>query len=281
MSLALNRISSTRYVAALPPRELGGTCARLSVAQAFDEVGRSVADAIEHSIERLAPRPGERLLDVGTGCGWAARRLAERQAKVSAIDPARSAIAAAEALAKSRSLEIAFAKGEAEALPYPDAAFDGVVSAFGVTFAQRPQDAAAELARVCRPGGRLTLTAWTPDGNVFGMFRVMKPYMAAPDDAPSASPFDWGRPERVSQLLGEAFELSFEKGTSVYRAPSGEAAWRSHSRGYAPLRALLGHLGEVARARLKRDFIAFHDSFAGGLGISVPRDYWLVVGKRR
>ena len=281
MSLALNRISSTRYVAAMPQRELGGSCAQPSAAEAFDEVSRSSADAIEHSIERLAAQPGERLLEVGTGSGWAARRLAERQARVSAIDPARSAIAAAEALARARNLDITFTKGEAESLPCPDAAFDGVISAFGVTFAQRPEAAAAELARVCRPSGRLALAAWTPDGNAFGMFRVMKSYMPEPGGAPPASPFDWGRPERISQLLGEAFELRFEKGTSFYRAPSGDAAWLSHSKGYAPLRALLGQLGEVARARLKRDFIAFHDSFACGLGISVPRDYWLVVGKRR
>ena len=81
MSLAFNRIPSTRYVAALPPRDLGGLCAPLSATEAYDEVGRSIADVIEHSIERLAPVPGERLLDIGTGSGWAARRMAERQAK--------------------------------------------------------------------------------------------------------------------------------------------------------------------------------------------------------
>ena len=148
-------------------------------------------------------------------------------------------------------------------------------------FAGRPEAAAAELARVVRPGGRIALANWTPDGNVFGMFKVMRAYMPAPPVPAPPSPFAWGRPERVRELLGDAFDLRFEKGTSFYREPSPEAAWHTFSTGYGPTRTLHESLDEEQRAALKRDFIAFHAEFATELGICVPREYYVTIGTRK
>ena len=80
---------------------------------------------------------------------------------------------------------------------------------------QRPEAAASELARVVRPGGRIALSTWAPDGTVFGMFQVMRAYMPAPPPPAPPSPFAWGRPERIRELLGEAFDLRFENGHVV------------------------------------------------------------------
>jgi hypothetical protein len=113
------------------------------------------------------------------------------------------------------------------------------------------------------------------------MFMVMKPYMPPAPNPPPPSPFEWGRADRVRELLGGAFELRFESGTSFYREPSGEAAWNTFSTGYGPTKALAGSLDEARRAELRRDFIAFHDGFATELGICVPREYLLSVGVRR
>lgn len=124
------------------------------------------------------------------------------------------------------------------------------------------------------------LTTWTPDGNVFGMFKIMKVYMPESKGAPP-SPFEWGRPERVTELLGDAFDLKFERGTSYYREPNGLAAWETFVRGYGPLRALANRLDEATRTTLKEDFVDFHDSFASALGICVPREYQVVIGTRR
>lgn len=252
-----------------------------SAGAAYDEVSRGIIDAIEHALDRLEPQPGDRLLDIATGTGWAARRLAARGFTVTGVDFAPDLLAAATAFAEARGLDIPFVHGDAEALPFDDAAFDGLLSTFGVIFAQRPEAAAAELARVCRPGGRVVLATWTPDGNVFEMFRIMKAYMPEPTGTPPPSPFEWGRPERVANLLGEHFELTLEPGTSIYREPSGAAAWRTFVTGYGPLRTLAGKLDAAGRARLEADFIAFHDSFATELGICVPRNYWIVKGTRR
>lgn len=276
MSLAVQTQSP-----AIRPHNAGPSAVWSSAGRAYDEVSRGIADAIEHGIERLAPQPGERVLDVATGTGWAARRLAERDAKVTAVDFAPDVLRAGEDLAAARNLPITFQLGDAEALPFKDGVFDAVLSTLGVMFVQRPEDAARELARVCRRGGRLGLVLWSLDGNVFQMFKVMKAYMPAPAGSPPPSPFEWGNPERVKALLGEHFELTFEPGTSYYREPDGEAAWTTFSTGYGPLRSLAGKLDLAARDDLKRDFVAFHDGFATELGICVPRDYWVVLGTRR
>ncbi len=85
------------------------------------------------------------------------------------------------------------------------------------------------VARVVRPGGRVALATWSPDGNVFGMFKVMRAYMPAPAVPAPPTPFAWGRPERVRELLGDAFSLRFEQGTSFIVSPPAEAAWQTFS----------------------------------------------------
>ena len=248
---------------------------------AYDEISRGILDAIEHCTNRLTPPRDGHVLEVATGTGWAARRLAARGLRVTGVDFAPDMLGAAKDMADARNLDITFDLGDAEALPYPDASFDAVMSSFGIMFVQRPEDAAAEIARVCKPGGRIALATWTPDGNVFEMFRIMTAYMPTPDGTPPPSPFDWGREERVKELLGAQFDLGFEYGTSFYREPDGEAAWQTFVEGYGPLCTLAGKLDETDARALQRDFVAFHDRFATDLGVCVPRDYLVAAGTRR
>ena len=242
----------------------------------YEEIIRGVYDGIDATIAALAPRPGERILDVATGTGIAARACARRGAQVCGIDIAAGLLDAARAL--SDGLPIDYRLGDAEALPYPDASFDAVVSTFGVMFVGRPEAAAGELARVCRPGGRLALATWTPDGAIAAMFGVMRPYMAAP---PAVSPFDWGRAERLRELLGDAFDLTLRTETSHFVETGGEAAWNTFVTGYGPTRMLAASLDEERRAALKRDFVAFHERYREGRGIHVPRSFVLTLGTRR
>ena len=248
---------------------------------AYDEISRGILDAIEHAINRLEVAPGQPVLDLATGTGWTARRLAALGADVTALDFAPGMLKAARDLAAGEGRKVTFVEGDAEAMPFPDAAFDRVISTFGVAFVQRPEDAAAELARVCRPGGRVVLAVWTPDGNVFEMFNILKGYMPVPEGTPPASPFDWSRTERLDELLGGDFDLTIEEGTSFYRVPDGATAWRHFVEGYGPVRTLAGKLDPERRAQFEADFTAFHDGFADRLGIIVPRTYRIVRGIRR
>lgn len=242
----------------------------------YEEIIRGVYDGIDTTVARLNPHPGERILDVATGTGITARACARRGADVTAMDIAAGLLDAAREL--SGSLAIDYRLGDAEALPVADASFDAVVSTFGVMFVSRPEAAAAELARVCKPGGRLGLATWTPDGTIAEMFGVMRPYMAAP---PAVSPFDWGRRERLEALLGEAFDLTITTETSHYVETGGEAAWNTFVNGYGPTRMLAASLDDDRRAALKRDFVAFHERFREGQGIHVPRTYVVTTGIRR
>jgi SAM-dependent methyltransferase len=246
----------------------------------YDRVSRGIADSIEHCVLRLNPQPGERILDLSTGTGWTSRVVARRGARVTGVDIASALLDVARARAAAEGLPIGYQLGDAENLPFEDGTFDAVVSTCGVMFATRPEAAAAELARVCRAGGRIALTTWLSDGNLFRMFQVMRRYMPPPPSPAPPSPFEWGRPERIRELLGGAFDLRFEDGVSYYREPSAEAAWETFSTGYGPTRSLASSLDPERRDALRADFIAFHAGFPTALGICVPREYWLTIGVR-
>lgn len=246
----------------------------------YDEISRGISDAIEHCAVRLNPAPGEAILDVATGTGWTARRLAEREARVVGVDFASALVEAAREIAIRRHLDIEFRVEDAESLSFEDARFDAVVSTFGVMFASRPESVATELARVCRPGGRLALAAWTPESSVASMFAVVRAFMPSPSSG-AASPFAWGRRERMRELLGDAFDLRFEDGVSFYREPDAQRAWSTFVNSYGPIRSLAAALDDERRAAFRTEFIALHERHATELGIAVPREYLLAVGTRR
>jgi SAM-dependent methyltransferase len=183
----------------------------------YDKVSEHTSDAIDHLVRRVLPQPGERFLDIATGTGWTARRLAACGADVVGIDLGAPVIEAAKTLGPS----IDFRVGDSEALEFEDESFDGVTSTFGIMFAARPEDAAAELTRICRRGGRIGLLTWLPGGAVEGLFGVMRPYLPPPPSSTPPSPFAWGRPAEVCALLGNAFDLKFETGTTTLRVPAG------------------------------------------------------------
>jgi SAM-dependent methyltransferase len=243
----------------------------------YDRISESVSDALAHLVNRIAPQPGERLLDVATGTGLTARLLSSRGAKVNGVDFGAGVIEAAKALAP----DIDYRVADAEALPFEDASFDAVTSTFGVMFVARPEIAAREMARVCKRGGRLGLVTWVPVGTVTGIFQTMRPYMASAPANPPPSPFEWGRPERIRELLGDAFELRFEPGTTTLRMPNGESVWELFVNGYGPTKALAASIDPGRREQLKRDFIAFHEQYRSDLGIAMPRDYLVTIGYRR
>ena len=120
---------------------------------------------------------------------------------------------------------------------------------------------------------------WAPTGPVFEIFQVMRPYMPPlPSPAPP-SPFEWGKRERIQEFLGENFDLKFEPGVSTLRMPSSERVWQVFNQGYGPTKSL--HQAIDRKDDLKRDFMALHDRYSTELGVAMPREYLVTIGKRR
>ncbi|SLN67895.1 Demethylmenaquinone methyltransferase [Roseivivax jejudonensis] len=244
----------------------------------YDLVSFAIGDALAHAAQRLAPPPGARVLDVATGTGWTARNVARFGAHVDAVDFSPGMLDAARALS-SHIKEITFAVADAQALPFETATFDGVISTFGVMFAPDHRQAAAELTRVCRPGGRLVLATWAPGGSVEEFFGVIGRHGdAAP---PEPSPMLWGDPDHVDGLLGDAFELTFEQGTSHAYHETVAAIRDWYARGFGPVRAMAASLDPARRAVLWSDIDAFHDRYVTEAGLHVKRDYLITIGTRR
>lgn len=245
----------------------------------YDDVSFAISDALAHAALRLDARAGDLVLDVATGTGWSARNAARSGAEVTAVDISEDLLAAARALSQHIDPAIAFHCGDAEQLAFADGAFDGVISTFGVMFATDHAEAAAELARVCRSGGRLVLTTWAAEGTVAEFFALIGKHSGAPP--PPASPLLWGDQAHVEKLLGKAFSLSFEHGVSHAYHGSVEAIWQWYTRGFGPLRQLAEDLAPEALARLKQDIDGYHRHYAVAAGLTVTRQYLLTLGRRR
>lgn len=156
-------------------------------------------------VEATGIRSGTTVLDVAAGSGNAAVPAARAGARVVASDLTPELFEAGRRHAAAHGVDVTWEEGDAEALPYPDDAFDAVLSCVGVMFAPRHRAAADELVRVCRPGGRIGLLSWTPEGFIGQMFAAMRPF--APPPPPGAQPPPlWGDPDHVRGLLGDRVE---------------------------------------------------------------------------
>jgi SAM-dependent methyltransferase len=187
----------------------------------YERVTNTLTDLHELVIERSDPKPGERVLDAATGTGAVAILVAKRGADVVGMDLAPVLIDTARERAAEEGVSVQWDVGDAEAMDYEDASFDVVVSTCGVMFAPDHSAVAHELARVTKPGGRVVLACWTPEGGLGQMFGMMRPFLAPPPEG-AGSPFAWGKEDHVRELLGASFELEFEEHDSILRTADGE-----------------------------------------------------------
>jgi SAM-dependent methyltransferase len=252
--------------------------ARIWGAGSWQEVAeRQLFPVHEELVRRLGPRPGERWLDLATGTGAVALRAARAGADVAGLDLAPALIATARRLAGEQGLGVRFDVGDVERLPYADAAFDVVSSAHGAVFAADHAAVARELARVCRPGGRLGLTYWRPDpelGPLWERFGSTRP-------AGADRPADWARPEYVHERLGGAFELELVEASCPWTGASGEAIWQLTVTADGPAKTALAALPPAEREALRRDWVECFERHRTAEGIRFERLYLLVLGVRR
>ncbi len=171
-------------------------------------------DMVETFLLPLGPRlveacgigPDSVVLDVAAGTGNASIPAAKAGAKVTASDLTPELLEAGRARAESEDLALDWVEADAEHLPFDDASFDVVISSIGAMFAPHHQDVANELVRVCRPGGKVGLLSWTPEGLVGGLFKTMGPF--APPPPPGAQPPPlWGSEQHLGEIFGDRIEF--------------------------------------------------------------------------
>jgi ubiquinone/menaquinone biosynthesis C-methylase UbiE len=245
-------------------------------------VGNLLVSIGEQLCEAVDLRSGERVLDVATGSGNTALSAARRFCEATGIDYVPDLIEQAKSRAQAERLGVSFEIGDAEDLPYPDASFDVVLSTLGVMFAPDQEKTAAEMLRVCRPGGKIGLANWTPDGYIGQMFRTMGKYVTPP---PGIKPPPlWGTEERVRELLGEGVSsLEATRRSYAFRYPSAEAFVEYFRKYYGPTLKAFESLEEGGQEALARDLEELLEEWntSGDETLVVWSDYLEVVALRR
>jgi SAM-dependent methyltransferase len=228
-------------------------------------------------IDSVDVRAGERVLDVGTGTGNTALVAARRGAVVTGIDLVADFLATAQERATSERVEITTLVADAQDLPFPDGDFDVVLSTFAVMFARDAEQAAAELVRVCRPGGRIGLTAWTPDGFVGHSMAALARHQSTPG---GMRPLRWGEPDFVRGLFTDGIaDLQVRAYEVEMRHESADAGVASQRQSLGPVRATFDALDAAGQEslsnELKQAMARFNTATDGT--VVVPAEYLEVV----
>jgi SAM-dependent methyltransferase len=239
----------------------------------YERIAERFAPIHDDLVARLKPQAGERWLDLGAGTGEVALRAARAGADVTAVDISSELLELARA--KPGAERVSWELGDAQSLPFADGAFEVVSSCFAVIFAPDQVAAARELARVCRSGGRLGLTAWRPAEGPHAVFERF-----APSDGYKGVD-EWGKEKRVEGWLGDAFELEFGEGVWHLTGESPEAVWELMAEGAPPLTALLRTLEPPGRDEFHAAMLDYWRAYETGAGVDEPRRYLIVEGRRR
>jgi SAM-dependent methyltransferase len=227
----------------------------------YDRIADGLTISTDQTLRVAKIRPGERVLDLATGTGITAIAARERGAVVTGVDLTPELLAIARSKANEAGFtDIDFREGDAEALPFADAAFDVVVSTCGHMFAPDQENVASELARVTRQGGRVVFLAWTPEGGIGSWFRITNKY--APPPAGLASPFNWGDPVKVRQFLGNTFrDFSFTDGDCPQFGASPEDIWELFSTRYGPTVRAVASLQGDALAEFRNELLSYLEGY--------------------
>ena len=223
------------------------------IAGDFGEIAKYYADQAEDFVKRLDLKPGMKVLDVACGTGNLALPAARTGADVTGLDIAPNLVEQARENAKREGLKAQFDEGDAEALPYAVGSFDVVMTMFGAMFAPRPDLVAAELKRVCRPGGLIAMANWTPTGFIGQMFKINASYVPPPPGM--TSPVLWGMEDKIRERFAEGISALELKPQSIrWVFPFSPAAVVEHFRVYyGPTQKAFGALDEEKQAALRND----------------------------
>jgi ubiquinone/menaquinone biosynthesis C-methylase UbiE len=238
-----------------------------------------VAERLVDSADLVA---GSRVLDVAGGTGNAAIAAARCGCRVTGTDYVPALVERGRERARAERLDIEFAEADAEALPFADGEYDAVLSVFGAMFAPDQPQAAAELVRVCRPGGLIALASWTPEGFLGEWFRAQAAHVPPP--AGVASPLRWGTEAGIAELLGDRVSsIRTRRRTFTWRFRDAAEMVATFREWYGPTVKAFEVAGPEGAAALERDLIACVERAARPRdgAIAVPAEYLEVVAVHR
>jgi SAM-dependent methyltransferase len=245
-------------------------------------VGTTLQIVGEQLCEALDIRAGQFVLDVAAGNGNATLAAARRWCHVVSTDYVPSLLERGRARASADGLSVEFKEADAEALPFADAAFDAVVSTFGVMFTPNQDRAAKELLRVCKRGGKIGLANWTPEGFIGQLFKTLGKYLPPP--AGAKSPALWGTKARIDEMFGaQANDIQIARRDFVFRYRSAEHFVEIFKTYYGPVLKAFAALDSTSQDGLKRDILALIATMnrSGDETMVVPSEYLEIVVTKR
>lgn len=244
-------------------------------------VGTTLQIVGEQLAETCDLRSDERVLDVAAGNGNATLAAARRGCSVTSTDYVPALLERAAERASAERLDVRFQVADVEALPFGDASFDAVLSTFGVMFAPDHARSAAEMLRVCRPGGRIGLANWTPEGFIGQLFRTLGRYVQPP--AGALSPALWGTEAHLHEMFGANATVAATRRSFNFRYRSAAHFIEVFRTWYGPVLKAFASLPEDKAAALERDLVALLDrlNVAGASSLVVSSEYLEVVVTRR
>ena len=242
----------------------------------FAVIGTTLQIVGESLCEAVDLESGWRVLDVACGNGNAALAAARRWCKVTGLDYVPALIERATARARAEGLEVDFMEGDAERLPFADGHFDAALSTFGIMFTADQERAAREIIRVVKPGGRIGLANWTPEGFIGQLLKTVGKHVAPP--AGVASPIFWGTAARLEELFQGVQSLKINRRDFTFRYESSEHFLDVFRRFYGPTFKAFGALDAKGQAQLAADIVELAARFnRSKTSFLVPGEYLEVL----
>ncbi|CAN5485177.1 class I SAM-dependent methyltransferase [soil metagenome] len=249
----------------------------------FGSVAEKIVASGRKAVEAAAIGAGDEVLDVACGTGNATIPAAQAGAAVNGLDLTQELLERGRANAAEAGVEVEWVEGDAEALPFADESFDAVISVFGVMFAPDHRKAAGEVARVLRPGGRIAICSWAPDGGIGDFFRTIAGHLPPPPEGFQPPPL-WGTAEHVGSLFeGTGIELEFEPAAVEFEFESPEAMMSHYEERFGPvMKAKTALEAEGKWEPLREDLLTLFADFdtSDGPELRFPGEYLVAKGKK-